>query len=214
MKVETIHVGLLQTNCYVGYNEQTKEAFVVDPGDTSRRILDFINKNSLKVTHILLTHSHFDHIMALSDVQTATGAAVCIHEEDADNIELPNAEETKTLRLPRIHIKPVKIDIRLKDGDTLTLCGEPVTVLHTPGHSKGSVCYDNGSVLISGDTLFAQGCGRTDLPGGSFDELYSSLRRLGLLEGERIVYPGHGPSTKLSYERALNGDMIRAMREV
>ena len=214
MKVETIHVGLMWTDCYVGWDEETHEAFIVDPGDTAGRILAFIEKNGLHVTHILLTHSHFDHIMALADVQKATGAKVCIHELEASCVETPDHAETKSLRMPNLYIKPSKVDITLKDGDKLTLCGEEFTVLHTPGHTRGSVCYDNGTVLFSGDTLFEDDCGRTDLPGGSAEDMAASLRRLYALEGDRTVYPGHDVSTTLSRERTANNDMRRAVSQI
>ena len=214
MKVKTIHVGLMQTNCYVGYDEDTKEAFVVDPGDSAGRIIDFIDRNGLRVTHILLTHSHFDHIMALADVWKHTGAKVCIHELEVRCIEAPDHAETRSLRLPDLHIRPVSGACALKDGDVLDLCGEKMTVLHTPGHTRGSVCYDSGEVLFSGDTLFEDDCGRTDLPGGSREQMLCSLRRLYNLEGDRIVYPGHDVSTTLSRERAANIDMLAAISEV
>ena len=214
MKIETIPVGLIRTNCYIAFDPQTREAIIVDPGDTAAKILGFIEKNGLHVTHILLTHSHFDHILALADVQAATGALVCVHELEAGCVETPDHTETRSLRMPDIYIKPAKADIRLKDGDRLALAGGEFTVLHTPGHTRGSVCYDNGEVIFSGDTLFKDDCGRTDLPGGSFADMQASLRRLYGLPGDRIVYPGHDVSTTLARERTANTDMLRAVRAV
>lgn len=211
MKVQTIKVGLIQTDCYVAYDDNTREAFIVDPGDSAARIMRFVTENSLHVTHILLTHSHFDHILALADVQAATGAKVCIHELEAPCVEAPDHAETRSLRIPDLYIKPTKVDITLKDGDTLSLAGRDFTVLHTPGHTRGSVCYDNGEIIFTGDTLFEDDCGRTDLPGGSMIEMMNSLRRLHDLPGDRIVYPGHDVSTTLSRERVANADMIRAV---
>lgn len=214
MKIETIPVGLIRTNCYIAFDPQTREAFIVDPGDTAARILAFVEKNGLHVSHILLTHSHFDHILALADVQAATGALVCIHQLEAGCVEAPDHAETRSLRMPDLYIKPAKVGRRLQDGDELMLLGSTFTVLHTPGHTRGSVCYDNGKLLFSGDTLFEDDCGRTDLPGGSLTDMQASLRRLYDLPGERIVYPGHDFSTTLSRERAANADMLRAVRAI
>ena len=111
MKIETIPVGLIRTNCYIAFDPQTREAFIVDPGDTAARILAFVEKNGLHVSHILLTHSHFDHILALADVQAATGALVCIHQLEAGCVEAPDHAETRSLRMPDLYIKPAKVGI-------------------------------------------------------------------------------------------------------
>ncbi len=212
MEIETIPVGWIRTNCYVAFDPDTRQAFIVDPGDTAARILAFVEKNKLHVSHILLTHSHFDHILALADVQAATGARVCVHELEAGCIEAPDHAETRSLRMPDLYIKPAKVDQKLHDGDVLALPGGDFVVLHTPGHTRGSVCFDNGEVLFSGDTLFESDCGRTDLPGGSVLDMQESLRRLYHLSGDRVVYPGHDVSTTLARERITNVDMLRAVQ--
>ncbi len=211
LTIKTLVVGFVQTNCYLAYDESTKEGFLVDPGDNAPRILDEINRLGVRVMDIILTHSHFDHILALADVAAATGAKVAIHESEAAGIEAPGTATVRALGLPSLQIKPAKADILLRDGDTIDCAGERLTVLHTPGHTVGSICIDTGKVLFSGDTLFEDDCGRCDLPGGDYGVMLASLRRLAELPGDRVVYPGHDVSTTLARERQVNGDMLRAM---
>ena len=212
MIVETLVVGFVQTNCYLAYHEGTKEGFLIDPGDNAPRILDTIHRLGVALKYILLTHSHFDHILALADVAAATNAKIAIHKNEADGIASPGEATMRALGLPAIRIKPAPADILLSDGDVLSCAGERLTILHTPGHTTGSVCIDTGKVLFSGDTLFEDDCGRCDLPGGDYAVMLSSLRRLAALPGDRIVYPGHDVSTTLARERQVNGDMLRAVR--
>ena len=211
MKILTFVVGMVQTNCYLAFDEESREGFLVDPGDNDPAILRVIREQGVKLRYILLTHSHFDHIMALADIAGATGAAVAVHGLEAGEIEAPGAAVLRSLGLRGIEIKPAPVAIRLQDGDTLTVAGETLTVLHTPGHTVGSVCYDTGSVLFSGDTLFEDDCGRCDLPGGDYQVMLRSLRRLAELPGDRTVYPGHDVSTTLSRERIANADMRRGL---
>ncbi len=199
MKIQALTVGMVQTNCYIAYDEESREAFVVDPGAEPDRILGFIRENALRVTDILLTHSHFDHVMALSDLYRATGAAVCVHTLEKENIEKALHPELHAMRLPDPGIAPVPVSHALEDGDRLTLLGRTFTVLHTPGHTPGSVCYDDGENLFSGDTLFALSCGRIDLPGGNAADMRASLKRLGEIPENRMVYPGHESRATLAY---------------
>lgn len=212
MLVEKIVVGLVQTNCYLAYQEATKEGFLIDPGDNAPHILDSIRRLGVQLKYIILTHSHFDHILALADVAAETGAKVAIHKSEADGISSPGEATVRALGLPVIPIKPTTADILLSDGDMISCAGECLTILHTPGHTVGSICIDTGKVLFSGDTLFEDDCGRCDLPGGDYTVMLSSLRRLAALPGDRIVYPGHDVSTTLARERQVNGDMLRAVR--
>ena len=204
MKIRTLRVGPVQTNCYIVYDEEKKDAFVVDPGGEAERILAFVRENALNVGQILLTHSHFDHVLALAAVQAATGAQVYIHALEKDNIERGENPELAAMRLSGLRIEPVQNVNALEGGDKLVLLGKTFTVLHTPGHTPGSVCYDDGETLFSGDTLFALSCGRTDLPGGSERELLSSLRALAQLPGDRRVLPGHERASTLEAERSMN----------
>lgn len=213
MKVVTMVVGPIETNCYLAYDEQTKEGFLIDPGEDAPRILAKIAELGVELRYIILTHSHFDHIMALAEVAAGTGAKIAIHEAEKDEIEKPGGRVIRSLGLGGAEIKAAPVGILLKDGDTLSCAGETLTVLHTPGHTVGSICIDTGSVLFSGDTLFEDDCGRCDLPGGDYRKMLTSLRRLAALPGDRVVYPGHDVSTTLSRERQVNGDMLRALRD-
>jgi len=214
MEVICCPVGMIGTNCYIAYDPASKDGFIVDPGDSAQQILSVVEERNLKITHILLTHGHFDHILAVPALKAATGAAICIHAADADM--LMSAEKCL---LHHFFTKiggftPVSADQLLQDGDVLTLAGETVTVLHTPGHTPGSVCYDTGSILFSGDTLFANSCGRCDFPGGSTNQMFASLRFLANLEGDRIVYPGHESHTTLETERNGNYAMRQALAAI
>ena len=211
MKIQQFVVGMVQTNCYLAYDEETKEGFLVDPGDQAQEILRVIRELGVNLRYIILTHSHFDHIMALADLAAETGAQVAVHELEAGEIEAPSAAVLRSLGLRGIEIKPAPVAVRLKDGDTLRCAGETLTVLHTPGHTVGSICIDTGKVLFSGDTLFEDDCGRCDLPGGDYQVMLRSLRRLADLPGDRTVYPGHDVSTTLARERVSNADMRRGM---
>lgn len=212
MKIRKLIVGPVRTNCYIAYDEESREAFLVDPGADEARILAFIRENGLTLTHILLTHSHFDHVMALAAVQKETGAAVCVHALESENIEKGLHPELRAMGLPAWAIEPVPVSSALADGEKLSLLGREFTVLHTPGHTQGSVCYDDGETLFSGDTLFALSCGRTDLPGGNTAVILESLTRLAALEGGRKVLPGHEEETTLELERSRNPYM-RGARE-
>ena len=212
MLVETIVVGPIQTNCYLAYDETTREGFLVDPGADADKILEAIRRLQINVRTIILTHSHFDHIIALSKVAAETGAQVAIHESEAEELAGTDNSAARALGLQALRIEPYRADLLLKDGDTLSVAGEQLTILHTPGHTLGSICLDTGKILFSGDTLFEDGCGRCDLPGGDQEKMLSSLHRLHDLTGDRIVYPGHGPSTTLDRERQVNGAMLFSLR--
>lgn len=185
MKIDTIPVGMLQTNCYIVRDEKGNCA-VVDPGDEPDRILDFLDEEGLTCKAILLTHGHFDHIGGLEPLHRATGAPVVIGEGDRDCIKLT----------------PDRI---ARQGEEIS-CGDLVfEVTETPGHTPGGVCYRCADALFSGDTLFRESVGRTDFPGGSFAVLRESLKKLRELPFEDLaVYPGHMESTTLAHERACN----------
>ncbi len=201
MTVLTIPVGELETNGYLVFGDD-KTALLVDPGDEAEKILQAVKDNGLTVGAIFLTHCHFDHILAARTVADATGAPVYIHELDAPALSDPRQNLSVFYRSPFT----LTADNTLVDGDILTVGEIKAEVLHTPGHSVGCCCLDlpNENILLSGDTLFANGIGRTDFPGGSYAQIKDSLRRLAALEGDRAVYPGHGPATTLSAERIRN----------
>ena len=209
MRIKTVVVGMLHTNCYLLADEQAKVCAVVDPGSNTARIRAAIQEEGWTVSHILLTHGHFDHIMAAPALQKETGALLYISAKDEWMLDPAVAKHTAYVReeytLPRV-------DGHLAEGTALTVGGLTVTVLETPGHTAGSVCLLCGDRMLSGDTLFLESCGRTDLETGSMDDMLRSLRRLALLEGEYHVYPGHEEESLLSHERLANPYMREGLR--
>lgn len=199
MELSVIPVGMLETNCYVVSDENTKLCAVVDPGDDGQMLAEAITRQGLVCKAIFLTHGHHDHVRGVQALREATGAPVYIHKAD---LQLP---ETMTAG-------PLCYTDHYEDGDKLTVGGLTFTVLHTPGHTPGSVCLLCGDTMLAGDTLFLGCCGRTDLFGGSWDEMKVSLGRLHDLEGDYTVYPGHGEQTTLSQERKFNTYMREAAR--
>lgn len=190
MKIQKFIVGSMGTNCYFLIGNNSDECAVVDPGAEAGRIIQKLEEKKLKCTHILLTHAHFDHIMALETVREATGAPVFVHEADSEFLTDNDLNCMSVFSSEKIKINPA--ENLLKDGDVLEIAGERVRVMHTPGHTPGSVCFLCGSDIVSGDTLFRGSIGRYDLPGGDFMTLLSSLKAISELDGDRRIYPGHG----------------------
>ncbi len=203
MTILTRSVGELRTNCYIAFDEDSRRGFVVDPGDDADAILDAIRQNHLQITHILLTHGHFDHFLALHAVQHATNARVGIHERDAAALADSRAS-LYSLFVGDSGFCPVTPDFTFSEGSLIETDAGTLTVLSTPGHSPGSSCFDSGEVLFSGDTLFALSCGRIDFAGGNRNAMRASLRRLYNLPGDRICYPGHDRVFRLSDARISN----------
>ncbi len=200
MKIMQMQVGPIGTNCYI--LEDGGKIAVIDPGDESGRILDELKKSGAQVEYILLTHGHYDHTTAVPELHAALPEAkIYIHQADANGAGsrlFPLAGQVDDLLL-------------YDEGDTLSLASLTIEVLHTPGHSPGSVTLKTGDVLFTGDTLFAGDCGRTDLRGGSWEEILASLGRLGRLEGNFHVLPGHGPASTLDTERQVNPYLRQGM---
>lgn len=212
----TIPVGLLQCNCAIIGDPVTREALVVDPGDEVSRILELLGRHKLTVTAIVSTHAHIDHVGGLSKLHKFTGAPVLMHRED---LPLYKAMEMQAAFLGVPTPEVTGVDHLLKEGDTLNWGSFEARVIHTPGHTPGSVCLfipQNADKimlptpqLLAGDTLFAGSIGRTDLWGGSMENMMSSLRsKLMELPDETIVYPGHGPITSIGKERDSNPFLI------
>ncbi len=203
MKVIKLEVGHIGTNCYIVFCEETKEAAVIDPGGNEGEILGIIAREKLKVPYIINTHGHADHIEANSKIKNATGAAILIHQNDAQM--LVDARGNLSAFFGN-GVVTDPADRILSDGDTIDI-GSSIhfKVLHTPGHTPGGISLLSGNVLFSGDTLFAESVGRTDFPGGSYQQLLKSIKeKLMVLDDDVQVLPGHGPGTTIGWERKMN----------
>lgn len=202
MLIKTLPVGQLETNCYVVTNEDTLQCVVIDPGDESNTILDYMESNHLKCQAIFMTHGHFDHIGALCAVAEETGADVYMNEKDT---MINNGILRRGVELPE-NLKSYD------DGQVLDYAGMSFEIIATPGHTPGGVCIKVNEALFTGDTLFRGSCGRVDLPGGDPQDEMRSLKKLCLLEGDFEVYPGHMDSSTLQRERSFNYYCREAMK--
>ena len=200
MEILVIPVGYLQENSYIAYDED-KVAVVIDPGDEGQKLVEAIRDRGLDVRYILLTHGHFDHTGAVMEIKNEFGAKLCVSGEDAEMLTDP---QLSLAMRQRWKPEDISIDLLLSDGDVIEAGKMRFEVIATPGHSKGSVTYRCENVLFTGDTLFQGDCGRTDLYGGSYEQINASLRRLADLEGDYQVLPGHGPDSTLEEERLHN----------
>lgn len=203
-KLIELTVGMVMTNCYIGYNDDTREAFIVDPGDDARRISRAVREQKLNVKGILLTHGHFDHIMAVPELKEEFGAPVYAHEAEEAllqdtqmNLSAPWVGRALSLSAERL----------LKDGEKFELAGFEIQAIHTPGHTAGGVSYYLAveQALFSGDTLFRGSYGRVDLPTASGADIARSINeKLLPLPEETAVYPGHERETTIGHERKYN----------
>lgn len=203
MKIEHFIVGVVGTNCYFAINEDTRECVVIDPGDYAKMLEEKLRGGGYTPVAILLTHGHFDHIMGVEELAKAFSIPVYVHEDDAQMLEDPSLNACAMIGA-RVS---VKADRTVKDGDVLNLAGMEIRVIHTPGHTPGGACYyfPKEEVLFSGDTMFCESVGRTDLPGGSMSALVRSIKEKVLkLPDLTIVYTGHGEPTKIGFEKQYN----------
>ena len=193
MLIKGIEVGNLETNCYIVTDEGTLDCAIIDPGDESNTILDYVESNNLHPVAIMLTHGHFDHINAADAIAEELNIPVWVHEEDYDNSGKYDPYKYQG-NYPQIY----------KEGDVIKVGELGVLVIETPGHSLGSVTLLCGDAMFCGDTLFRDSCGRTDLPGGDTKEILKSLKRLSGITKNYEVYPGHGEYTTLDREKRFN----------
>jgi len=201
---EILPVGPLQCNCSVVGDETTHEAMVIDPGDDIQQVLGLIRKHNLQVKQIVITHAHIDHVGGAMKLRKATGAPILLNQNDYALLKMLDVQAAWIgMAAP----EKVEIDSSLNHAETIKAGSLEAQVLHTPGHTEGSVClyFPAENKLIAGDTLFAGSIGRTDLPGGSYDKILKSLHdRVLALPDETIVVPGHGPLTTIGDERESN----------
>ena len=191
LKLYTLPLGSYQTNCYIIHEEASKTCCVIDPGYTPEAVLDKAEELGLTIEAILLTHGHFDHVGGVKQIAAETGCDVYLCTED---LTMPPMMTAGQLYYTKSY----------GEGSQLHLAGLDISVLHTPGHTPGSVCLLVDEHIFSGDTLFAGSCGRTDLPGGSWGTILKSLKRLASIEGNYWVHPGHGGSSTLRDEKKYN----------
>jgi hydroxyacylglutathione hydrolase len=201
MKIQNIPVGPLQVNCFVVYDEEVNDAIIIDPGDEPEKIISFIEAGKFRVSSIVCTHSHFDHVGAVRRLKEVTDAPVVIHKDDL-GIYM-HAEEQAVMWGLRME-QPPKPDSFVLEGDEITAGSLRFRVLHTPGHSPGGICLYGNDVIFTGDTIFAGSVGRTDFPGGSYDSLKKSFARIISLPPETKILSGHGPETTVGIERKSN----------
>lgn len=197
MKIESLQVGPIMTNCYILYDEAAKVCAVIDPGEEGDRIAAAVEKSGCALQYVLLTHGHYDHFTGLAALLRHYDVPVYINQKDA----MDHDGGRYSLRFPRLDAAHQRW---YGEGDELQLGNLTIRVMETPGHSRGSVCLVVGDVIFSGDTLFRSSCGRTDFDGGDYRAILESLGRLGRLEGDYHVYPGHDRDTTLAEERRFN----------
>lgn len=202
MKLTQLTVGQLGVNCYIVSCEDTKEALVIDPGDNAEIILEKVAQENLQVKYIVNTHGHADHIGANNILKNKTKAVIAIHIDDVPMLDNPKLNLSVYIGASIIS-DPA--DIILNAGDIITIGNVKLSVLHTPGHTKGGICLLTEGALFSGDTLFAESIGRCDFPDGSMNDLIHSIQsQLMKLPDDIKVYPGHGPATTIGWERIHN----------
>jgi glyoxylase-like metal-dependent hydrolase (beta-lactamase superfamily II) len=197
-----MEVGPLAENTYIVEHVASRQAAVVDPGDEGEEILDRLAERGITLEKILLTHGHFDHVGAVRTLKERTGAKIHIHADDADRMRTAGRQGG----MFGLHVEdPPAPDVLLREGDRVTLGDQRFQVLHTPGHTPGHVTFLSGEMAFVGDLIFAGSIGRTDLPGGSFDDLIRAVReKIFVLPDRTVLFPGHGPATTVGEEKRSN----------
>jgi hydroxyacylglutathione hydrolase len=202
MIIERLVVGMLQCNCYIVGCEETKVGIIVDPGGDAPTILDRVEELGFTIKLIVNTHGHIDHIAANRPLKEATGAQIAIHREDAQWLVTDQGDYARMLGV----LSPgPAADILLDEGDEVAIGNEGLQVIHTPGHSLGGISLVGDGLVFCGDTLFAMGVGRVDLPGGSWETLMHSIKtQLFTMPDDTTVHTGHGPPTTIGREKRFN----------
>ncbi|MDK2878828.1 MAG: hydroxyacylglutathione hydrolase [Thermoanaerobacteraceae bacterium] len=203
MFLKCLQVGVLASNCYILGDEKNKKAVIIDPGGNAEDILSIVKKEGFTVDLILLTHGHADHIGGLEEVRCSTGARVAIHENDAPMLLSPGQNLSEYMGTA-LSLSPA--EIKLKGGDEKLSLGDlTLEVIHTPGHTPGSISIKVGNIIFTGDTLFAGSIGRSDFPGGSFEQLMESIKnKLLIQDDDVIICPGHGIKSTIKQEKDTN----------
>ncbi len=201
MNVKGFELGPLQTNTYILWKDGQPDAMVIDPADEPETILDFLKENALLLKYIFLTHAHFDHVGAVPEIKKATGAKIILHPEEMLIYEA--ARDMAAFWGYDIDPLP-EVDETPGDGYSISLAGQEFKIIHTPGHSPGSVSLYIEGMVFTGDTIFAGSVGRTDFEGGDINKLISSYRRLMELPDDTRIFPGHGPTSTIGVERQEN----------
>lgn len=209
MILKELVVGPFASNCFIVGSEKTRKGMIIDPGAEAGAILDVVNGFSLSIVLIVATHNHIDHISALGEVKESTGADYAVHEAEGEAIASSGFGRMFGLVTGKSSKSPTMPDRLLHDGDVIDVGDLKFTVLHTPGHSPGGISILGDGIVFSGDTLFNIGIGRTDLPGGDYARLINSIvTRLMVLPDDTKVYPGHGSSTTVGFERIRNPFLV------
>ena len=208
MNVETLVVGFIDTNCYLVHDGRV--AVVIDPGADAEGILAKAEELGVEISFVFLTHAHFDHVLAVSEIIKKTGAKLVANV--GERKRMCDAELSGHTALRRREFIPLYADIEIADSGAIDAGDMHFEFIRTPGHTEGSMCIICEDTMFSGDTLFAGTCGRCDLAGGDYEQMLATLRRLYLLEGDYKVLPGHESATTLAHERIYNPYMAEAMR--
>ena len=199
MEIKTLPLGHIQTNCYMILTE--KSAVVIDPGFDSQITEEFLQENSQKERMILLTHCHFDHIGGVYSLKENTGVQIVAGESERENISDNDVNLSSRFHA---HLKNFDVDVLVSDGEVFNVGDLEFKVIFTPGHTTGGICFLCEDKLFSGDTLFYESIGRTDFPGGDFNVLQKSIKKLYELPENTVIYPGHGPKSTIGYEKKSN----------
>ena len=209
MKINHYVVGMVQTNCYIVSNDETKECFIIDPGASGKQLAEKIRQDGLTPVAVLLTHGHFDHVGAAKTLAKEFDIKIYAHEKEESTLKYPDKNVSWMVGVEESYTA----DVYLKDEENISFAGFDIKVLHTPGHTEGGCCYyiAEEDVVFTGDALFAGSVGRTDFPGGSMSQIVRSVREkllslneAGNLESDIMVYPGHNDPTTIETERMEN----------